>query len=871
MIYKVCFISSDMELFAHFRNDRPDLSTLLKTFPKDIHILGANRSLDDPKLKLRDVITISTNIFPLHEEVPKEAEQQAAILGHFRQCYQRLVDFDLAAVSDRTLFDDMEHRRQSCYWANIYEFITACLPRVQHVRDSLSALLDKRTGQYAYRLVKPQPYFNDPADLPLSSDESWARQFGEKNAPARSISSIAKEYITVGLEYPALDPSLSLSGLLALEDDHRSFLGELAIFIQYLEVSKTASARRDPKVAVPIDEILALGYDLLHDAAQHHAFTDFIHKIMERDDQRGASFYDTLAFLESSIVVARDEFSHPLPKIPEVFAHLHYYGRSGIVIEKLQQLAARYDDIPAAQLGSMFEAKYSEAGLLQALVKIGQALPANRQDSDLDKVVRLMLKYGNLESYTHSKEGRSAQDLLIFMNKAGFAENVFLADQRSSDVLYRRNTDMERWSDNVDELIKDLALAKYTVFFMRYEAVKDREDTHGGKNTDHGEREALEAPDREKEVLDQRLRDKVLSMGQGDLRFPGGFRENLDVSYALNKVKGLLLHCRTRQKDKRQRGKKMDQPLVELEERLESLEIQLEFGARPTGGKLYSRIWHRSLEDFSTEAFMHCCAALGGDKQDLTFAAVYNPAYVYLTHFIKGIDSQLGFSILKAGFIDHGTKVYNKKVLLAVSPYEANPAIRTALGEAETYRYVLDAMVKTAHSAQAQYLLIDDIDLKVRDEQGQAVRHNNGEFCKVGEQGYETAADLVIQYKNGQPCAPCSFRKSLEKAQRKYESITHEDIAFQEITRDVDLVREQLGPGREHYSIQSVPALFDPAVDYLHLSPEQTKAIFDDGYHSMNCRRRVFRVDVAAYLAERTKEGDNLTAIERTVQGISKI
>ena len=87
----------------------------------------------------------------------------------------------------------------------------------------------------------------------------------------------------------------------------------------------------------------------------------------------------------------------------------------------------------------------------------------------------------------------------------------------------------------------------------------------------------------------------------------------------------------------------------------------------------------------------------------------------------------------------------------------------------------------------------------------------------------------------------------------KHSSITHTDADFAQIEGDNDLVQAQFGEGKHHYSIQSAAPTYDSSIDYLKITPEQTKHIFDDGYKPQNGSRTVFKIDVRQYITERAE------------------
>src|SRR3989338_3718131 len=795
-----------MVLFAHFQNENYiDIDALIKGLagfgyarPFDSRHQneenGNNYYFDDHYMSIEviqrdnkpDLVTITLDI---------DRDVRPEKLDLFKSHVSTLEVNGLTAVLDHDLFSDSESYHASIYWGAIHSFIDSCRPRIPRIQDSLSPMIDARTDKQV-----------------------------NLKAPRNKTFHVGDD---VGIEYRAVKDIASFAELQALQEQHFTLLKSLARFIQYVDVSKRSGTKADLKVAVHVDEVLELSYDLLSRPKDHNAFTAFIGKLVEIYERDKETLYHTLDFVRSSVVLARNKLAKSPPAISEVLENLQQYGSAVAIMEKLKLISNRYQDLERINMSRLVDSRYSEHGFLRTLVDIESNLSNESRDSDLDKIFKLMLRYGSFNTYHRSMDSTSAGIVLSTMRKKGFNIDIFTSDNLSRDTFTREQMSLESWEENFHDLIMDLHKPLYDVFF-----------THSIG---------------EKEEIDRALRDKVLSLSKSveNTREKG-------IPYILNKVKGMLHHCRTR------KNEKSDKVLIDLEEKLEQLEIQLEFGGRPTGGMLYSRPWHRIPEDFSREDFMHCCAALGGDKQDLTFMTIYNPTYTYLTHFIKGIDSQLGFSILKAGMIE------GKRVLLSISPYEANPGIRTALGPAETYRYVLDAMVKTAHDARAEYLLIDDIDLKVRDANGAVVIMKEGTVKKIGEQGYENAEDIVIKYKNGEPCAPRSFIKFVEKASKKYNSIAHEDVAFEQIAGDNKLVEEQFGEGRYHYSIQSAKATFDPDIDYANFPYELTKAIFDDGYHTQNSTRTVFKVNVAKYIEERKKEDVDLLPQTISINGISR-
>jgi len=811
-------ITQIMNLFAHFQpGTETNLDAMLRGLPGfqaiNKHSIpmrgkgdgtiywyrGNNIRIEvKPHETRTDLVTVILDM-DLYSSPPNEE------LRLFQSQISALEQAGFVPVADHDLFSDPEDNHLSKYWGAIGTFIDSCQPRTPHWNDSLTGIIDKRTGEAVPLLVAPNENFH----------------VGD----------------TAGIEYLAIRSIDDPSALNQLYDEHFELLRSLARFIQYVEVSKRSTRNPDQKAAVHLDEIMKLGYDLLQRPQDHHAFTDFIGKVIELDDRDKESLYHTLAFIDSAVVLTRGELAKHDSDIPHILQDLQRYGRTSAIINRISKIGEHYPDIPRVQVGKIMERSYSEGGLLRELITIENTSPT----PDLDRTVKRMLQFGNFDTYLRSSEGTLARAVLDAMETAGFNRDIFTSNQQSNDVLTREHTSLVNWERNFLNLIDEFRRDEYNLFFIQDED--------------------------EREVMNQELKKKVLSLAErisSTQHWPNNPQEG-GSSYILNKVKGMLYHCRKLQAKKIEKGKRVDSPLITLEEKLESLEIQLEFGGRPTGGVIYSRQWHRVIEDFSMEETMLCCAALGGNKQDLTFAAIYNPTYTYLTYFIQGIDQQLGFSILQAGIMG------GKKVLLSISPYEANPAIRTALGPAETHRYVLDSMVKAAHDANAEELLIDDIDLKVRDEERFPVRMENHNVKKMGDTGYETAEDIFVQYKNGEPCAPRGFRRFMEKTVRKYQSATHEDVRFEQIQGDDLLVEEQLGEGRRHYSIQSIPVLFDPAIDYQHFPNDKTKTIFDNGYHSLDCTRTVFRINVTQYIQERKMESVELVGQPDTIRGISRV
>lgn len=791
-----------MVLFAHFQNEScDDLDAIIKGlngykrannfYPVDQNKCnGKDYWFDDNSICI-EVRHRNNNPDLVTIIMEFNSSSCDASLDLFKTHVHTFQSNGLTAVTDKELFSDSENYDLSIYWDRIHAYIDSCRPRIPLYNDSFTSLIDSRTGEIAFGM----PPKNETFEI----------------------------NIDIGIEYRIVQDISSLNDLNKLQTQHFTFLQSLAKFIQYVDISKTTGGKPDLKAAVHLDEVMELSYDLLARPGDHLVFTKFISNVIEMDDIDKESLYHTLSFVHSSVILLRSELREASPNVQQVLTDLQRYGRTVAIVGRIKQVNDRYPHLERVQVGRIMDSKYSESGLLRTLADIEEALQQSSNnpnvDSDLERISSLMLHYGNFNAYLRSTTGTNAKAIVKTLKKKGFNIVIFTSDEGSNNTFAREETSLELWQENFHILIDDFRKGTYNVFFMRY-----TEDN--------------------KEVMNNQLKKKVLSLSPQNAR-----AEEKGASYILNKIKGMLYHCRVKQAEKVEKGKKVDAPLIELEERLENLEIQLEFGGRPTGGKLYSRQWHRIFEDFARKDFMLCCAALGGDKEELTFRAIYNPTYTYLTHFIEGIDSQLGFSILKAGM------VAERRVLLSISPYEANPAIRTALGQTETYRYVMDAMVKTAYDANAEYLLIDDIDLKVRDESGNVIRMKDGVAKKKGDIEYGQAEDIVIKYKNSEPCAPRSFRRYIEKASNKYESITHEDIEFEQIEGDNELVEEQFGVGKYHYSIQSVKVLFDSHVDYTHLSADQTKMIFDDGYHQQNGTRTVFKIDVTKYIEERKIEG----------------
>ncbi|MBI5046869.1 hypothetical protein HZC07_04015 [Candidatus Micrarchaeota archaeon] len=588
-----------------------------------------------------------------------------------------------------------------------------------------------------------------------------------------------------------------------------------------------------------MDEILQAAYTLLSRAADHAVFADFVERILAIETDARETFYHTLNTIHNGAVLVQTELSKGGQNTKTVLGDLTRYGEIHEIMRMLVRLSERYTDLERIDLAPVITSSYSGHGLLQTLADLEATFavqPPYDEDSphsDLDNILVLVLRHGSFERYLRSESGFSATTVVQTLTIGGFNPAFFVGTPLRADVLTRQETSIVSWEENFDQLIADFKTNKYNVLFSR--------PPKEGKT---------------KATFDHALKSKVCGYSSSQLQSP----------QALDKVMALLYYCKSRQAEQTSAGKKIDEPLVELEERLENLRTQIEFGGRPTGGKLYSRTWNRTLEDFSREDIMLCCACLGGEKQDLTFKALYNPAYVYLDHFIEGIPSPLGFSILNAGFVG------STPVLLSVSPYEANPALRTALGEKNTYLYVLDAMVKAASDANAEYLLLDDIDLLVRDVYGVVVKSTKDGIKSKGEPGYETGEPVVIQYRNGEMCAPRKFKRFMERVLTKYSAVTHEDIKFKQVGGDQELVEEQFGAvlSSQHYSIQSVRPLHDPSIDYGNISPELSKQIFDRGYAPQNGVRTVFRINVREYIKLRLEldKVDLVAAGSSSVHGV---
>lgn len=632
----------------------------------------------------------------------------------------------------------------------------------------------------------------------------------------------SKETKEINIEFEKVKYLDSLEDLMGLKFAHFHLLNGLAKIINYVDVSKRTGSKPDLKIGARLDDVIELACDLLP-SDHNNLFADFIYDVIERDQRSNESLYRTLDTIHSAAILLRRELSKKKPKIPRIINDIKQYGPISAVVRLTKKVGSKYGRV---QVDKILKSKYSECNILRSLVDIEKS--TSNFNSELSAILDLIFTHGDFQTYLISKEGEKAKRIIRLMHSNGFNIEQFRDNNLSIDILTRQKDDsIISWENNFDRLVEEFKQGQYNVFFMQY--------------NDDGKTERI----------NQQIRNKVL-----------GLSSQNGLSYILSKVSIMLNHCRTRQKDKKDKGRKIDQPLIELEERLENLKIQLEFGGRPTGGMIYTKVWHRVIEDFSREDLMLCCACLNGEKQDLTFKAIFNPTYIYLNHFIEGIDHHLGFSIIKAGMSQ------GKRVLLAISPYEANPAIRTALREKETYQYVLDAMIKSSLFANVDYLLIDDIDLKVRDESGNSVRHIEKRIVKIGEQGYDEGQEVYIRYRNEEPCAPRSFRKFMERITGKHIStITYEDVNFEQIGGDDELVQEQFGKDQSHYSIQSANHIYDSSIDYFNLSNSQTKQIFDQGYKPQNGIRTVFKVDVKKYLEERKSEGVDLIAKVSTIDG----
>ena len=770
-----------------FTSERPFRS---RSKSEDVEVSEYWSSDREIKVQIRhtkdkpELVTIETDL---------ETAKPSTING-FRQSVEALEARGLSVVSDKSTFSDYDH---SLYWGRISDFIDSCRPPLPRPYESLSTLIEEpRTGEI---VVSP---LIENKDCELKTE--------------------------IGIEFDKVRGIKSLKHLKEVREDHINSLVRLGKFIQYADISRKGRGRRDPKVAILLDDILEVGYGLLSYPADHASFGEFLDFVIEKDDEDRESLYHTLDLIHAAVVLVKGEMGKTFPQTPQInetLLDIGHYGPVYMTMQKIRQIGESLH-VPKISIDRMLNSKYSDGSLLHTLVDIENALSKTGEDgsvkldSKLARVMKNIFRYGDFKSYLKSESGEMGRKLLSKMEEMGFNTDLVTSNHLSADILGREETSLTYWEKNFDDLIKDIRDPRYSVFFMRY--------------------------DGEREVLNGTMRDKVFSLSSSQ-----------GAAYIANKVRVMLEHCRRREGEKEEHGKKVDDPLKELEEKLENLQIQMEFGGRPVGGMLYSRAWHRTPEDFSRDDFMLCCASLGGEKEDLTFKAIFNPAHVYVMHFIHGIDNSLGFSILKAGTTE------GNRAMLSISPYEANPAIRTALGEANTYRYALDAMARTAFIANAEVLLIDDIDLKVRDENGNVVRCIDGGIITLGQEGYELGEDVIIRYRNGEACAPRSFRKFMEKSAKKYSSIIHGDANFEQISGDNELVESQFENFNEeapefHYSIQSVRPVFKPETDYRKLTPEETKNIFDQGYGPQNGTRTVFKIDLNKYLEERQSEGINL-------------
>ncbi len=714
-------------------------------------------------------------------------------LSRFYDLVALLHSQGFTAVSDRQLFLNDDDRELAIYWKNIYRIILSCSGRRPLYKDSLVIRIEEKTGAH---LIGSLPGL------------SYSDLYPQNNNPHQQIA----------IELNNNADGSSLDDLRSLQRQHFKLLMDLAPFIQYGELSRQTRATSDPKVRMQLDQIMEMTYKLLSRPEDHETFREFVEEIIGIEKHGKETFYHTLDFIHAAAILVNAELLKRRHEVHRVLDELRLYGETHETMEILKEIGKRYPNLRRIALDEITEAKYSQNSMLQAAVNMKIALEGlpsfdESASTDIDNIMQLMLRYGSFRKYlVYGCD--DAERVRLEIELRGFNANAFVSNHLSFDVFAREEESLTSWTKNFDNLMKDLGGTRYNVLFVNRK------------------------PGATRESLDEELKSSTCKYSSQDLESSSG----------LNKVTAILHLCKLRQKQQQDLGKKPDEPLVELEERLENLRTQIEFGGRPSGGRIYSRAWHRTLEDFSREDLMLCCACLGGEKQDLTFKAIYNPTYLYLTHFIQGIASPLGFSILKAGTMK------KERVLLAISPYEVNPAIRTALGETKTHLYVLDSMVKAALDTNAEYLLIDDIDLLVRDINGNAVRNTKEGVKRKGEPGYDEGEDVVVKYRNGEICAPRKFKKAIEKAQRKYTAITHEDIEFDPISGDESLVQKQFGNGSYHYSIQSVNLGYDPSLDYANLPQEKTKEIFDQGYATQKGVRTVFRINARQYAAERLEK-----------------
>ena len=490
-----------MTLFAHFQHEQEtDLDAILRelsgfkskhrSYPsgqdegmkRSYWFEGSHIHIEvKPQENKRDLVTVILDF----DSLPSGAE-----LDNFKSHVQALGERGLVPVADYDLFSNPDSYDLSMYWGAIHTFIDSCRPRIPHKDDSLTAMIDSRTNESVFAINPPNKTF----------------QVGDD----------------VGIEYTTVKDVADLRELNQLRDEHLTLLRSLARFIQYVDVSKRSSRKPDPKAAAHLDEITGLSYDLLTRPADHQAFTEFISDIIAVDENDRESLYHTLAFIHNSVVLVRSELAKKDSNVPQVLQNLQRYGRTAAIANRIQEVGGRYSDLARVQVGRLMETKYSEHGLLKALVDVEGALP----NSDLDGVLRRMLRFGNFDAYQRSTQGESARAVLGTMRKAGFNTDVFTSNNLSNDTLTREQTSLASWEGNFQDLITQFRQGDYDVFFLQY--------------------------DGEREIMNRALKTKVLSLSD---RTTGP--QEKGISYILNKVKGMLRHCQKRQAEKKEKGKKI--------------------------------------------------------------------------------------------------------------------------------------------------------------------------------------------------------------------------------------------------------------------------------------------------------------------------
>ena len=711
----------------------------------------------------------------------------------------------------------------------------------------------------------------------------------------------------------------------------------LNMFDQAAEDRRQAKKLKgDQKVEAQLKDIIEAVYELQASPANTRVFFDYVCRVMELPSSK-RNIYSQIDWVHVGALLVKQELRKNVPLSEIILGNIIDNPKKGLhwlLYDKLAYLAdqcgsARLKPLNPAILNILIGAGYSPMGMFRTLSEMQEIPVAQRNSSGLNRILGIAFDYGTFRSYLEPPSIgqektpvhiQKAQELMSNISRLGFNTQLLLANQSTYDINTRSNGDAVSWITTLNDILADIRGEKYNALFDLLKPVSMPPKAPGaapilgdetkdalyrgqaiGKVLMSIDETLLESDEGRKqlelEIHNSRIQHFQETGGIGNLvtdedarvaraakdigkpinvgkvvkeRISRYSAETLGIEKAFDLVEELKAYCTIVENLRWAQNKsKLDVPIVELATKLELLETQLRFNGALVGGSVYTRAWHRAVvQDFHSSSFMMCCASLGGEKQGITFKSIYNPSGLYLEHFIQGLDSPMGFSILKLG------RSEGKNAVLAISPYEANHALMAALGEKGTFRYVLDTLVKSAHQVNAEYLMIDDIDLRVRDENGMPVKHKDGRIIYNGDEGYDKAEHILVRYQGGRGNAPRKFKTELlEKllTNKANTSMTHGDFVFEQIEGDNELVQEQFGAGEQYWSIQTAKPRFDSSIRYTGVnSPHDEldegieKAVFDMGVGPLSGVRTAYKIDVKKYIEERKREGIDLTRVVDT-------